>query len=139
MCFAIAPRLGPRVAFDAVAFEVGFANCLRVSSMPRAIRLIISCAVKLVTIGLQNPPPSLIVADHKSLTGVTLSNQNTAFVCIVIDIGDVCDWEIELLEVFQSGGIAANDNVLGYPMSTLGNPPCDTPECFFGGRKPKED
>jgi hypothetical protein len=95
--------------------------------MPRAIRLIISCAVKLVTIGLQNPPPSLIVADHKSLTGVTLSNQSTTVVGVVIDIGDVYDWEIELLKVLQPGGISANNDVLGYPMPTLGNPLCNPP------------
>ena len=96
------------------------------------MRLITSCAVKLVTIGLQNPPPSSIVADHKGLTGLTLSNKNTAFVCIVIDIDDVCDWEVEPLKVLQSGGITANNDVLGYPMSALGNPPCNPPECIFG-------
>ena len=89
--------------------------------------MIISCAVKLVTIGLQNPPPSLIVADYKSLTGLTLSNQSTVVVGVVIDIGDVCDWEIDLLKVLQPGGIAANNDVLGNSMPTLGNPLCNPP------------
>jgi hypothetical protein len=73
-----------------------------------------------------------MVRDHKILAGLTLSNQNTAFVCIVIDIRDVCDWEIELLKVLQTSGIAANNDVRGYPMSALGNPPCNPPECIFG-------
>ena len=99
--------------------------------MPRAIRLIISCAVKLVTIGPQNSSPSSIVADHKSLTGLTLSNENTAFVCIVIDIGDVCDWKVEPLKVLQTGGITANNDVLWYPMPTLGNSSCNTLQRFL--------
>jgi len=130
-CLAVALRVGPRVVFEAVAFEAGFANCLRVSSMPRAIRLIISCAVKLVTIGPQDSLPSPIVADHKGLTGLTFCNEHTAFICIVIDIGDVCDWKVELLKVFQAGGITANNDVLWYPMPALGNSPCNTLQRFL--------
>jgi hypothetical protein len=67
------------------------------------MRLIISCAVKSVTIGLQNTSPSSIVADHKILTGLMLGNQSTALIRIVIDIGDVYDWEVEPLKVLQAG------------------------------------
>src|SRR5262249_13220749 len=112
---------------------------LRLSSSPRPIRLSISCAVNLVTIGLQNVPPSSIVADHQILTGLTFGNQNTAVVCIVIDIRDVCDREVEWLKVLQAGRITANNDIVWYAMSALRNPPCNPPECFFGRRKPQED